>query len=394
MSVQMCRRRRIPSLDQAPPEHQRQHRFEAIAVFMVSVSDQIMVSQAAILVAAIARNKITTIYSVNVLIALTVLASTVQLATFKLLSTGLRKYSVSKHIRVFLMLSGSILLIFLLLIQLSDSWKDGTNVFFLCALRSFHLGDGNVISFAMDITVPLTVLYNTCGVVHSLYSRLDGGVQRQPDVEQGTGQSFGHVGNGERPQSGGRQRSLQSPERLHDRDLQQQQAGEQGAGQGSEQLDEDSAGHVTSRDGQNHREERLGCHDVRSPSRYDAAKRAIRLWWDIDFSQLRKIRFQTRVAKLIKGGIPTRRRQATLGLTMETWAFEECQDSYAWKILWLLSANTYGITSVFEARADSDGMSGNPNELGFGQIVPLALLLLPVISATQSISGKLAVVVQ
>lgn len=198
-AIQICKRLRIPSFDQIPPGHGRQHRFEAIAVFMVSISDQIMVSQAAILSAAIARNKTIAIYSVNVLIALTVLASTVQLATFKLLSTELRKYSVSKHIRVFLMLAGSILLILLLLIQLSDSWNDGTNVFFLCALRSFHLGDGYAISFAIGITVPFTVLYNTCGVVHSLYSRLDEGAQRQPDVEQGTGQSFGHVDNGERP---------------------------------------------------------------------------------------------------------------------------------------------------------------------------------------------------
>lgn len=185
---------------------------------------------------------------------------------------------------------------------------------------------------------------------------------------------------------------MQNPEQLNDRGPQQQQASEQDAGQDSGQLDEDSGGHVTSRDGQSHGEERLDCHDVRSPSRYEAAKRAIRLWWDIDFSQLRKIEFQTRVAKIIKGGVRIRRRQTTLVLTMETWAFEECQDSYVWRILWLLSANTYGITSVLEARADSDGMSGNPNELGFGQIVPLALLLLPIISATQSISGKLAVV--
>ena len=72
-----------------------------------------------------------------------------------------------------------------------------------------------------------------------------------------------------------------------------------------------------------------------------------------------------------------------------SWAIEEASDSFTFRIFWLGSACAYGITDIFLVLAEAEGMDGNRNEWGFGQIVPLVLLLLPLLTATQSLLGML-----
>ncbi|KAF4436304.1 hypothetical protein F53441_13285 [Fusarium austroafricanum] len=73
-----------------------------------------------------------------------------------------------------------------------------------------------------------------------------------------------------------------------------------------------------------------------------------------------------------------------VGLIAENWAFHQCRGSYAWRLLWLWSGNVYGIVTIFISRTATTGMSGNPDKMGFGQVVPLALLALPVFAAMES----------
>ncbi|KAL2850058.1 hypothetical protein BJX68DRAFT_266851 [Aspergillus pseudodeflectus] len=69
----------------------------------------------------------------------------------------------------------------------------------------------------------------------------------------------------------------------------------------------------------------------------------------------------------------------------EVWAFHECHGSFLWRILWLLSANVYGVTSVLVARSNTRGMPGDRDKMGYGQIVPLVLLVVPLLAAIQGV---------
>ncbi|KAI5458443.1 hypothetical protein BGZ63DRAFT_466185 [Mariannaea sp. PMI_226] len=64
------------------------------------------------------------------------------------------------------------------------------------------------------------------------------------------------------------------------------------------------------------------------------------------------------------------------------WAFLQC--SFIRRIIRLISINIYGIYSLCRSRSDSAGISNDRNKVGFGQIVPLALLILPILAAIQS----------
>jgi hypothetical protein len=77
-------------------------------------------------------------------------------------------------------------------------------------------------------------------------------------------------------------------------------------------------------------------------------------------------------------------------LLVESYIFNELCNSRAGAIANLLAANVYGSARIFMARQESEGTSGPFNTMGFGQIVPLALLILPVFTAIESVSGSYA----
>ena len=66
------------------------------------------------------------------------------------------------------------------------------------------------------------------------------------------------------------------------------------------------------------------------------------------------------------------------------------QRSFLWQILWLTFGNTWGFAQVYVARWQAaPTVVGNENELGFGQLVPLFLLALPVLAAVEGYTGML-----
>jgi hypothetical protein len=65
----------------------------------------------------------------------------------------------------------------------------------------------------------------------------------------------------------------------------------------------------------------------------------------------------------------------------ESFAFHECFQSFAWHILWLLFIQAFSMGLVFVNRQQTGPISGSLNNWGFGQIVALAMLALPVYSA-------------
>lgn len=82
------------------------------------------------------------------------------------------------------------------------------------------------------------------------------------------------------------------------------------------------------------------------------------------------------------------RLKARVYWVAEQWAFHQCRGSFMWRLLWLWSGNVYGIVTVFLSRSDRTGLSGDPDHWGFGQVVPLALLALPIFAAMESHAGK------
>lgn len=87
-------------------------------------------------------------------------------------------------------------------------------------------------------------------------------------------------------------------------------------------------------------------------------------------------------------------RPPSLGKTLATWrlvesyAFHETHDSRVWQIASLLYANIYGAILIFELRNEHQGTVGPFNTMGFGQIVPVFLLVLLLFALVESVYGE------
>ena len=76
---------------------------------------------------------------------------------------------------------------------------------------------------------------------------------------------------------------------------------------------------------------------------------------------------------------------------MFNFAYAELLDSFLFEILLLLFNNFYGIRQIFWARkfvGDSITRKGNENSWGFGQLLALLLLALPVLAALEAYHGE------
>jgi hypothetical protein len=73
---------------------------------------------------------------------------------------------------------------------------------------------------------------------------------------------------------------------------------------------------------------------------------------------------------------------------IESFAFHETYDSRFTEICSLLNMNIYGALLIFAERSDHAGTTGQFSTMGFGQIVPVFLLVLPIFGAVESIYGK------
>ncbi|RTE80132.1 hypothetical protein BHE90_005342 [Fusarium euwallaceae] len=148
---------------------EQEARINAFMTFMVSVSDQILVSEAAILVAGLSGYKELTLYSTNIIIALGCLASTVHLGTFPFFMERLKEHHTAKLMRVVIMSAGSGMLIFLLVVQLSATWDTKTHVFFMCTLHDYKINAEDYLDCIVSLTVPIVILTSTISIIRLLY---------------------------------------------------------------------------------------------------------------------------------------------------------------------------------------------------------------------------------
>ncbi|KAL4737676.1 hypothetical protein BDV11DRAFT_171755 [Aspergillus similis] len=308
----------IPSITKTDGEEARDDRLRAFQTFMLSVSDQVLASELAILFATIVRHKDITLYSVNVVVALGCLASTVHLAMMPLLVRQMREHHVVKASRSISMVAATTMLVFLLVLQISDTWRDGTHIYFYCAFHDFQVDKDRIgenwIEFAMQLLVPTFIIYSNYEVLRLLYSR----------------------------------KYVSGPE---------------DSSQASQTANPLQRRHKISR-------LRQGLSEM---------------WMYSLQSRIRRLWARDVANKKIRTNISPKSQRNCALVIAETWTFYECQESFLWRILWLISGNVYGIADVFSTRSNTAGMSGDRDKMGYGQIVPLVLLILPVFAAIQSI---------
>lgn len=74
----------------------------------------------------------------------------------------------------------------------------------------------------------------------------------------------------------------------------------------------------------------------------------------------------------------------------ETFAFCEFSCSHARRMTFWVYFEITGVVYALRIRSDTRGGRGDIDFLGFGHIVPIVLLLLPVIAVLEACSGKFA----
>jgi hypothetical protein len=367
--------------------------------FMIAISDQILISQASILIGALILifHGDITIYSTNIVIALGCLASTVHLGSFPFYIERVKDHGPAKLIRVLAMVAGSGMLVFLLVVQLSYTWDMETHVYFICTLYDYRVSDEmggtNYISFFMGIFVPVTVLYGTYEVLQLLYRE-----QPVDDKSNGPGSKGGTpVARRNRPDLDDQQATdhegieLQTLARLEDQTIPESHQEHSDIEVESQtivtmlQLISDSNIEISTENETEYQHQRsvllkpkvakIKLKELLREIRESKRKQLLNRWL--------KLKALTILTSNV--GSPSRIRS-----TAETWAFHQCRGSFAWRLFWLWSGNVYGIVTIFTSRSVTTGMSGNPNEMGFGQVVPLALLALPILAAMESHAGKSA----
>lgn len=402
---------------------------------MQSTSDQILVSEMAILIAAVVGHNEITVYSLDIIIALACLASTVHLATFPLLVKDLKNHSFAKHIRVFIMCSAAVILVFWLICQLVKDWDSVTGVYFHCLTWRSELAAADVPNLLLSVLVPLSVLNGTFNAVRLLYGRNDDDSDsnnRLVDSQEGTAPR--PVPNGvRRPGETGQRtqgedrglsednRITQPPGRVVDQSN-RSYSHDDGQSEGSTSRRRTTHTHripsVVSGE-QGHELEEIDLEQghprvlnerriVPGPRSRDQSGpenqshlpkspkgiRTVQLKsspsaWKREKSRLMLLWLKDEARGAIRENRSVRCQRALVWRLSEAWAFHQCQNSFMGRILWLWSANVYGVTSVFIARDNTEGMSGDRDKFGFGQIIPLALLLLPLFAATQARNGKI-----
>ncbi|KAF5570955.1 hypothetical protein FPHYL_790 [Fusarium phyllophilum] len=392
-------RAKFPKTKRTKVVESRTERTHAFMAFIIAISDQILVSQASILIAALIIHADITIYSTNIVIALGCLASTVHLGSFPFYIDRIKDHGSAKLIRVLAMVTGSGMLVFLLVVRLSYTWDMDTHVYFTCTLWDYRMsdemGETNYIGFIMGAFVPLAVLYGTYETVQLLYREhpVDG-------KSNGPGSGSGSMGESPvarriRPEPEDQQPTenegieLQTLARLEDQAIPENH---------QEHSDIEVESHAI-----------VSILQLISDSNIEMSTEN-----ETDYQHQRSVLLKPKVAKiklkelleeikeskreqllnrwlklkaltiLTSKTVSTRKLRLLVKLTAETWAFHQCRGSFAWRLCWLWSGNVYGIVTIFTSRAVTTGMSGNPNKMGFGQVVPLTLLALPIFAAMES----------
>ncbi|KAF5716483.1 hypothetical protein FGLOB1_2561 [Fusarium globosum] len=383
-------RAKFPKTKRTKAVQSRTERTHAFMAFMIAISDQILVSQVSILIAALIIHDDITIYSSNIVIALGCLASTVHLGSFPFYIDRIRDHSTAKIIRVLAMITGSGMLVFLLVVQLSYTWDMETHVYFICTLQNYRMNDemggADYLSIIMGMFVPLTVLYGTYEIVQLLYRNEPADDKsNEPDPR-----SESPIARRNRSDNGGIE--LQRLSRLESQANSENNREPGDIEVESEaivsilQLISGSNIEITTDNETNYQHQKSILLKPRG-----AKIRFKELLEEIKESNrghlLNKWLKLKALTILTSRTVSTRKLRLLARLTAETWAFHQCRGGFAWRLFWLWSGNVYGIVTILTSRAVTTGMSGNPNKMGFGQIVPLTLLALPIFAAMEGRAG-------
>lgn len=293
-----------PKSNDDKDEDARDFRIKALQGFMLSISDQQLVTGFATLLAGWAQYSSITVYSMNIVSGLAFFAFSVHIATLNVLVGYLRKHNVVKGGRIVVMIVSLIMLILILVLQMSATWYFNggySDLFVCCAVLHFTLTGTGAFGDLSSIFVTIFLIIEYGDKVVMLYSK---------DGKSSIADVFLKWWRGR---------------------------------YGMEEGDND---------------------DVKKYREW--AKR-------IDSESA------------IQSGTL---RQSLVGLRIaESFAFHQVQDSQASAIGWLLFANIYGTAQIIVYRGQSEATTGPFNTMGFGQVVPLALLILPVFTAVESIYG-------
>ncbi|KAG7404372.1 hypothetical protein Forpe1208_v015805 [Fusarium oxysporum f. sp. rapae] len=394
---------KFPRLRRTEGLEGRRERIDAFMAFMVSISDQILVSQVAILIAAIIIHIEITIYSVNIVIALGCLASTVHLGSFPFYIDRLKEHGLARLTRVIAMIAGSGMLIFMLIIQLSSTWDMETHVYFICVMRDYRIDGDDVLGLLMQLFVPIAVAYSTYEIIRLLYKsqpKNDDTIVREHEDGRITSRStMGGTTKDQQPTSD-RDIEMQQPPLSHRqvmRHLDDQRSREPDRASSEirseviilrqllQPITEDETQHITHA-GNTNSQQRPSLFRPRS-GQYTLKHRLRNVFRQTSESRDRLLNkwLQLRALKVLLSDRDSQfRLKVELSRIAEEWAFHQCRGSFMWRFLWLWSGNVYAIVTVTIALTNDVGMSGDRNKMGFGQVVPLALLALPLFAAMQS----------
>ncbi|RFN43751.1 hypothetical protein FIE12Z_11998 [Fusarium flagelliforme] len=379
MACGIRRFRRRPREDDPKFKHidTRNERIDAYKAFLHSTSDQILVSQAAILVAATIIQAEITIYSANIVIALGCLAWTVHVGCFPFYVDRLRDHDIAKHLRFITMVVGSGILVFWLIVKLSYTWDMDSHVYFTCVLEDYRLDEYGVFDNIMSIPVPLAILLGTYDIWQLLYRK----GPRDNEAVRGETQGLRRISRAVESPNGAQQGSDQDiemqtlqttlPQRLVEQEaLDIFKVLEVGGGNASNSS-EDSCDQLFSILFQRNSETRT-IKAMRHQILEEKRPALLNKWLQLEALKLLIARPES------QSSLKSRINRVT-----ERWAFHQCRGSFVWRILYLWSGNVYGITVVSVSRYAATELEGDPDHWGFGQVVPLALLALPIFTAME-----------
>ncbi|KAF5245916.1 hypothetical protein FAUST_1503 [Fusarium austroamericanum] len=195
----------------------RNERIASYKAFLHSANDQLLVSLVAIMIGAVITSSKITIYSSNIVIAIGCLALAVYLGCVPFYMDRLRDHKIAMIVRILAILSGVVMLLFMLSLRLSDTWNMKTHVYLKCAMKDYILNGWVLLRRSTTVILYLAVLYGACEVVWVLYKQQSpdiGSGGRPPQGQQGTSLATEIVQQSRHNPEIEMQQTLQVPNRL------------------------------------------------------------------------------------------------------------------------------------------------------------------------------------
>ncbi|KIX93601.1 uncharacterized protein Z520_10779 [Fonsecaea multimorphosa CBS 102226] len=163
----MSRKRTIETVDDASDAL----RSDALISFMLSMSDQQLVSGVALLIAGFAKNTDITTYSMDVIAALAFQSSSVHLATLPLIRYHLKDHMTALAIRFSFMIANLAMLAFLMIEQTSSQWWP--NLYFTCAFSDFTLKGATAVDILSQFVILILLCYDYGDAACALFGQAD-----------------------------------------------------------------------------------------------------------------------------------------------------------------------------------------------------------------------------